>query len=439
MTLSFKSVRKNTLFGLASVALPTLVMFIAYPILIDGIGLKALGVYFIATSLSGIWGALDLGVAASSVKLVPEEIRQGRPENAVSIFVTSLLLYFLLGTVIATGLWIATPDLVILLNISPDLVQQAETAFRIESIKFAVFFVSLALISFLKGLEDFSYSATLMTFLSLATFGGAAVGVTFYEAYLVDICWIGLGATVTVLMAAAFGAAKAMKANGLSFRQAKIRREAIKRIVGYAPYLAVNAISVSTLTLFQRILISTVLGPAAVSAFAIASTLFRRGQVLLLSTFEALTPAIAGQSTTDTMPAVRQAYLKMLRWSGAAATIGAITAFALIEPIAAWWLGNEVKADVTEMVRVLALAGLIFGVVPPGYHLLNGMGLQRLNTGFMLLVPPIFLMAVFGLNLDGFQPMDVIYAHTVAVAGYSITLVFYVERIFWRKHMPKTK
>lgn len=83
------------------------------------------------------------------------------------------------------------------------------------------------------------------------------------------------------------------------------------------------------------------------------------------------------------------------------------------------------------MVKILAIAGFVYGAVPPAYHLLNGMGFQRLNTGFMLFVPGLFLLAVIGFSVDGFVAMDVIYAHAVAVIGHTFFFIAYVERVTW--------
>ena len=90
--------KRNSIYGLLSVALPTAVLLAAYPVLIHGLGADVVGIYLLATNLSGAWLVFDFGVSAATLKFVAEDVAADNRRAAANIVVTSLVFYGVVST-----------------------------------------------------------------------------------------------------------------------------------------------------------------------------------------------------------------------------------------------------------------------------------------------------------------------------------------------------
>jgi O-antigen/teichoic acid export membrane protein len=100
------SIRRNAWHGLMGFAVPSLIVFASYPVLIRHLGAAAFGVYLLAVSLSGAMMFLDMGFSAATLRFVAQDLAAGRPKAAADVVLTSLVFYGGMG--IAGGAVIAT-------------------------------------------------------------------------------------------------------------------------------------------------------------------------------------------------------------------------------------------------------------------------------------------------------------------------------------------
>src|SRR5579864_4653319 len=93
------SVGRSAWHGLLGFAVPSLVVFASYPVLIRHLGAAAFGIYLLAASLSGALMFLDLGFSAATLRFVAQDLAAGRPQAAADVVVTSLVFYGGMGLV----------------------------------------------------------------------------------------------------------------------------------------------------------------------------------------------------------------------------------------------------------------------------------------------------------------------------------------------------
>jgi len=79
--------------------------FVFMPLLVPRFGLADYGIYLLASSLSGYFGLMDLGVGASVVKYVAEH-RAKREERTLSLVLSTSLVFYAIVGVVATVLLI---------------------------------------------------------------------------------------------------------------------------------------------------------------------------------------------------------------------------------------------------------------------------------------------------------------------------------------------
>ncbi len=157
------SIRRNSLYGLLGFALPTLVVLIAYPVLVRTLGPQAFGIYLVGTSMSGVLGFLDFGFSAATVQFVAQDMARNDRRAAAEVLATSLAFYGAIGVAGAVVIFGLAPYLVHVFSVQPQLRDVAIVVFRIAAAQFAVFFVLTVYLSFFKGMQRFDLSTVVLT------------------------------------------------------------------------------------------------------------------------------------------------------------------------------------------------------------------------------------------------------------------------------------
>ena len=421
---------RNSLYGVLGFALPTLVMIVAFPILLSRLGTEIMGIYILSTTFSGIWVVLDFSVAAGTLKFVAEDVAKGDAKSAAEVIAISLLFYVLIGALIAGGVWFLSPRLTGIFSISLEMETDAVIAFRLAAVRFALFFLTTVFISVFKAFHRFEWAAVILTALSLITFGGATFGVVFMNAGLVGISWIGLAANVVIFAVSAGGAIVLCRRRKIFLAAARISFGTLRRIFGYSFFIALNGLSVGLVTQLQRMLVSVFLGPAAVAVFVIAATVMTKCQQALYAMFEFITPSIA--SMAHRLDAKRSDELARShrRWqllSLGLSICGAAVLYFAAPWLITFWLSSDIDAEVIELVRIFSVAIAAYGLVPLAYHTINGFGRPGRNTIFLWMGPLVLYAALVLLSLDGLDLRDFTIAQSLSVVVYSVALfVFYV-------------
>ena len=212
--------KRNSIYGLLSVAVPTAVLLAAYPILIHHLGIDIVGVYLLATGLSGAWMFFDFGVSAATLKFVAEDIAAGNRRAAAQVVMTSLAFYGVIGVIGALAIWFLAPWLSGIFSVEAAMRHDAEWAFRLAGVRFAAFFLTTVFVSLFKGLHRFEYSLVILSALQIVTFGGAILGVLVADAGLIGISLIGMAANLIILVLSAVLAVRLCARNDIHLASA---------------------------------------------------------------------------------------------------------------------------------------------------------------------------------------------------------------------------
>jgi O-antigen/teichoic acid export membrane protein len=420
---------RNSFFGLLGFGVPVVVLLAAYPILLHALGMKTLGIYLLATSMSGALAFLDAGFSAATLKFVAEDLANGRKYEAARILIASTIFYGSVGAAAALVLWLLSPWLVSIFGIDAAMRPVALTCFRLASLQFAVFFTLTVFISLFKGMHRFDLSTLSLSLLSMLTYGGAVAAVRFAHSGLVGVTAAGLGANVFVLALSAVMALRVCIREGLPLAHTRPALATYKRMFAFGSFMTINGLASLFLLQIQKYLIGIHLGTAAVGVYQTASVPPAKIHAAVNAATEVLFPMA---SASRDPVRLRQLYLRML---GATLAFAALAFFPLAffgSRVLSFWLGRQDSPELQSLIVILAIAYFFQAITPPPFHLLNGLGRPWINTLFFLLTALLNVSFIAIAVLTGVTLTKVAWAFAAAmitcVVAYHITVEFYVSR-----------
>jgi O-antigen/teichoic acid export membrane protein len=420
--------RKNSFFGFLGFLIPTLVLFICYPVLVRKIGLEALGIYFLATATSGTLAFLDIGFGSATIKFLAEETSAGRQRKAADFVLASYLFYGAIGALSALGLWISAPELVYWLKVSPQFSAVGLFCFRIAALQFAASFLLTPSIAIFKGLQQFRLSTIVLSLLSLLTYGGATLAALIVNAGLRGIVLISLAANLLAMATAAILAIRLCAAHQIPLASARPTRSVFKKMFGFGSIMTFNSVSNLMLTQVQRYIVSAAIGPSAVTSYQLASVIPQKVHSAVGSFSEAMFPVASAMSDRRNL---RRLYLKLVIVTGLLVTALLVPLILLARPVLTLWIGAKTADEIVSLFRLFALAYFFMAFSPAPYHILNGIGRPWVNTVASVLSGVINLSLIGVFAIDGLTLTDFGWAFAVACISMSVMYQLFVEIVVW--------
>jgi O-antigen/teichoic acid export membrane protein len=433
------SLRRNSIFGVLGFLIPTVVVLLAYPVLIHALGAVAFGVFLLATGMSGVLGFLDLGFSAATLQFIAEDVARDDQRAAGHTLTTSLAYYGAVGSLAGLLLWVLTPWLVHVFSVQPDMRPQAIGVFHLGAIQLAVFFAITVFVSFFKGLHRFDLSTLILSALSALTYGAAVVGVKLYGASLYGVTAIGLAANVVVLVASAGLAGHVCRSHGIPVWSTPPSGASMHRMLRFGVFVAAEKVAALLTNQAQRLIIAGFLGPAAVTLYQTAYTVSIKGIAALRGAFEVLTPTTARLSQRMGAGSVARLRSLYLRSTAAAAVLsigGMGTLFLVAGPLIHWWLRSPIESQVTSLVRVFCVGMAVNGITPVAYNVIAGLKRPQINTALTMLDPLVMGALLVVLGADGLSVHDFAVAYSGASFLCGVFYLVFCEVIVWRRWIP---
>jgi len=429
-------VKRNSLYGLAAFVLPSVTILVAYPVLAHTLGTERFGVYFLATSVSGIVVLLDVGIYSATTKLVAEDLASGNQKAAADVIITSSVFYSGLGTLGMVLMWLLAPWLVSLFSIERTMQMEAILVFRLAAIQFAIFLLITNMVSIFKGMQRFDQSTLVLASLSILTYGGAMAGVIVVGADLVGVTFISLSANLVVLLLCIFRTLSLCHDRGVILKLARPTLSAFRRMFSFG--VAISAHGVATLFFLQgqRVLVGALISPAAVTIYVLVVTAVSKAHAVINSVTEVMFPLSSAMVTPIQL---RRVYLRMLLGSGvsAALILGPLALFA--EQILTVWVGADLAHKAAPLVPLFAVGVFFMALSPAPFHVVNGTGRPWFNVLFdvckVLIAASVLVVAALeGITLVGFA-----WAFAIANIVTAVAFQASVEILIWRRGLLASK
>ena len=430
------NLRRNTVYGAIGFAVPTLVLVLAYPVVLRQLGAQAMGLYLLASTVSGSLAFLEFGVSTATVKLLAERAATGDRREAADIVVTSLVFYCALGAVGLVAFWGLAPLLGRWAGVGPALEADAVRVLRIAALQFVPAYAIGVFASVFKGLHRFAGATLVASLHSTLVWGGAVLGVSMGGLGVVGVAWTTLAATLAVCGVAGALVWRTARETGLDLGRGRPRASALRALLRFGLFMAVNGVAGVLMLQVQTWIIAACLGAGAVTVFSTALQVTTKINGLMGAMFEPMMPvaaALTGRPTREALRALRAAYAKAMAASLVLSAGGAAALYVLAPWLMRIWLRSSIDGEVSLIIRILCIGLAVNGVTPVAFHLMNGIGRPEINTGFMAAGIVLFYGIVAGFWASGLTLERFAMALSVTFVLNGVAYLAFSEWMVWRR------
>jgi O-antigen/teichoic acid export membrane protein len=355
----FKSRFENVVHGVLSRYVATAVgivtSIILTPLLLSHLGKEVYGLYAALGSIMAYLFVLEFGTGSAVPKYVAELWAQKDAEG-LSRLVSSFFFGFLaVCLLLIIGAVVSLPVVPHLFKTSPALVRTADVVFFITIANFSIILPFSTMGGLLYGIHRVYISYWLDAVFYVLNLLGAYVAVKLHYG-LVGVALGTLGARIIIVTFLAWFARTRCPA--VKFRLAYFDWSLVKRLSTPSFYYFVIDLSSLVILSTDQVIISSLIGVAAVTAYSIVFRLWRIPAGLITTLSQVLLPHISELGAGGNLPQLRTIYSQLTKYS----LLFAMGAFACVaafgEKLIGLWVGPENFVGTS----VLLCFGLMFPI-----------------------------------------------------------------------------
>jgi O-antigen/teichoic acid export membrane protein len=389
---SQKVARNGALYFL-SLGLPALTALVMVPVTVRALGPARFGLLALAWAVAEGSGMFDLGLGRATVRFVADATAKGTARLR-SIVLASVVSQTAAGLVAGLLLFALAPVLVDrVLDIAPDSEREAMAMFRVLALHLPVLLAAAALRASLEGAQRFDISAALRIPGAMAAVMVPAL--LAYLGYSLDvILWSLLAVRVFLLLASAVAVSRALHIG--PWRPPDDWTILIE-MLRYSGWVAVSTALGPLLGSFDRFVVGSVVGVAALGYYTGAAESANRFLLIPVTAFSALLPALAA---TDAVGARERslAVTRAARRQLAALLFPVcVVLFAFAPEILAVWLGADYGRFAGTSLRILVVGVFFSGLAHLPLALLYGSNRPDLPAKIHILQAILYIPATFAL------------------------------------------
>lgn len=418
VTLSGRTLVRNSLLNLVGQVVPLLVGVATVPFIVRGLGAERFGLLSIAWVVLSYSAVFDLGLGRASTKFVAEALAKAEREKVGSIVAAAVVAQAVLGTAGGLGLALLAPLIVgAWLKVPTTLVGEATEAFRLLGLAMPLVMVSGSLSGALQGAQRFDLvnavqvPATVSAYLAVLL--GALLG-------------LGLGGVVALIVAA-----RALTVAGLlalCVRQLGGLRpfsaSTLRSLFSFGGWVAVSNAVGPILVYAERFLLGSLVSAAAVAYYAAPyEGVTRALWILPGAVAAALFPGFSAWTALDERAALSRAFARAVKYLLVAGGLASAVLVVFSDLILTLWLGPEYAQQSTWAMRILTVGVLVNSLATIPYAALQGAGRPDLTAKFHLLELPVYLV--------GGWLLVSAWGVTGAAAAWSARVAVDASLLFW--------
>jgi len=379
---------RNALLNLAGHGAPLLAALVLLPPLISRLDAERFGFLALAWALVGYFSLFDLGLGRALSRLVAERGGTPRECELPDLSKTALSLTLALGAAAGLVLFVAAgPICQRVLNLSPALRPEAETALRVLALSLPLVTLTAALRGLLEAGQRFGWVNAIRVPLGILTFA-APLAATWWSVSLVA-----LASALALMRLAAFVAHWAACARLWPARVGlgAPRGAAAREMLGYGAWLTVSNVIGPLMVYIDRFVIAGLLAVSWVAYYSAPYELVTRLWLIPAALTGVLFPAMAAASPER---------LAALYRTGTKAVLITVFPLALVATVFAhdWlhaWLGAEFAARGMRVAQFLCFGAAVNCLAYLPFTLLQARGRADLPAKVHLVELPLYLAVLW--------------------------------------------
>ncbi|HEX7938739.1 MAG TPA: oligosaccharide flippase family protein, partial [Gemmatimonadaceae bacterium] len=346
---------RNAVLNIVGGVIPAIAAVIAVPILVRYQGDARFGVMALAWTSLGYFSLFDLGLGRAVTHAVADRLGAGAEHEIGSVTWTSLAVILPISLVAAAALAFASPLIVRLLSMPPELREEGVTAFRVLAV--AVPFASLtgAFRGALEGSQNFGVVNALRIPLGVLTFLGPLATLPFSRSLVpaMAVLTAGRGA---LLVAHYIAVARVIP--GFRGGARGVNRTMARSLMHVGGWMQVTHMISPLMATLDRFVVGAVLGAGVVTYYVVPQELVTK---LWMFNIAVLPVFFSAVSTTALRDAERTVALfdKLQRATLSLLFLPSLVLVALAPDILNIWLGGDFAAQSGLTMQLFAVAVFI--------------------------------------------------------------------------------
>ena len=413
---------RNALFNLMGAALPAVLSVLTIPYIVRSLGTADFGLLTLVTAIVGYFALLDVNLTAGTTKYVAG-FHATADANALHQTVTfGLAIYVGIGLAGMAGLLLFAEPLVRhVFSVPADRQTNAVLAVQVASIGF-LFGQMQAYLQSLPGammrydvsgrIEAAFGTAVPLCTVALLALGGDLVGVVALRVVM----------SAVQLMVLVFALRRLVP----RFRPTWPPQALRAQLLGFSAYAFLSKLASLTHSNADKLLIGHHLGVAAVTFYAVPSTLTSRVMGLVSRLSGVMFPHASAMAAAGRIDDLRRHYFLGTRYlffiNGAIALI--LVAFA--QPLLTLWIGPEFAQQGAQVMILVALAQWVDSWTNLPSLVNDGLGHPRV-TGTLALVRAVFGLLLIFIGLQQFGIVGAAAGHLAASLTMGTVFLVYVH------------
>jgi O-antigen/teichoic acid export membrane protein len=403
-------------------------LLILVPALLSWLGEESLGIFMIATTISGLTGAFSLGLAQATVKYVSEYRARGMPAAITEVVNATGMIYLLLGALVAAGLAVAAPALAVnVFRFSPAHLADGIGSLRFAGASFFMFLMINVVTSLAKGFERYDLVVPAVAGANVL----ALVGQIVLAARGYGVAVLVAAQAAALLIAFAVMCPVAVRQLIPGYRPATVPLARVREILGYSIFTWMTDLFGALRNQGDVLVVGGILGPVNVTYYSVAVRALNQLHLFLGSVFGYVFPYVSTLRAERDTAGLHAAYD---HYSLLVACISMCTiapALAVGEPLLRTWLGSGYNPAMTMVFQIVAYRYAVYPLSIINGNFLMGTGQVRLLSIIVGVNAVVSLVAIAALA-SWFGLPGAAYGNLVACLGIAVNRAVIEQTLFGR-------
>ncbi len=387
-------VRRSILWNICGTALPLAVGVAVIPTIVSRLGVERFGLLSVIWMLIGYFSLFDLGLSRTLTKVTADRVGSPGEKEIPSLLCTALVL--VLTCSITVSVMLAACSRVLaqrVLHVSPQILDDVSDAVIWLSLGLPFVMVSTVLLGVLEGFQKFAVTNLVRLPLGVLMFL-VPFGVVFFSDHLAPVAAV--LSVVRVASVIALGVIALRMVPGLRTERDRFRRDQVRHLLTFGGWLTVSNVVGPLLVYFDRFLIATELGSAAIAFYTVPYDTLNRLLTFPTAIQGVLFPAFASLRVQD--PARVVAVFGKSSEKTALLMLPALLGVMLFARQGLQlWLGARFAQESAMVAQILVIGVFLNAMARAPFVMVQGYGYARWTALLHVLELPPYAAALFWL------------------------------------------
>ena len=407
MKSTVRQIAVNTVTGWGSVLARSVLAFVLVPFLLQQLGRSSYGIVGLLGVLLSFAEVADLGLRQALGRELAEQAARGDRQRFNELASTGLLLYMVIGILLATACILFTPPLIAFFNVPLPMRPMAIRAVRIYGAGgFLLSFAGAVYTAALTSANRFDLRNNIEAGCRIATGAALILGLGMLQNRLLAWVWITLAGQLITVLLLALAVRRTIPWMRLAPAFARLQTALSLLQFGWKVYVLQLTNLVAERS--DPLVVSRFFGPAGVALYTPGGQLAGIVRPILLTLAAQLHPLATRQHVANALEKQQRMLIEGTRFTLLLGSLFSVGLLVFAEPFCALWVGGTLGADyrtVALVVQLWAIADFLACTASMQWPMM--LGTRNLNTMIIIHTSTAALNIGLSIYLVGFTSLGV--------------------------------